>query len=404
MRLSHPRAVSLTLIIVAEVLAGSLWFAVTAIVPTLQLEAGVDDATASYFTSAVQLGFVIGALGFGLTGAADRFDARYIFSLAAAAGAAANLSILAVEPSSDAAILLRFATGLCLAGVYPVGMKLAVGWARGDVGLLVGLLVGALTLGTASPHLFVFLGDLNWRATLVAASACAAAGAVLILCAREGPMNRRAVGFRLSAALAYWSNKPIRYANFGYLGHMWELYAMWAWVGVFLAASFQQSMPAEAAARLSAAGTFGVVALGAVGAILAGVAADRVGRTLIASLSLAVSGGCCVAIGLLFGAAPWLVLAVGAVWGFAVAADSAQFSASVSELSEPDQVGTMLTLQTSVGFMLTLLTIHAIPHFVDWLGWRYAFAPLAIGPALGLVAMLRLRAMPESRKLAGGRR
>jgi len=398
------RCRALAAIILAEVLALALWFSGTAVAPALRIEAGVDDLTAAFFTSAVQAGFVAGTLGFALTGIVDRFDGRYLFAASALTGAGANAAILLVDPGSLAVIGFRFITGIAMAGVYPVGMKLAVGWAKGDVGLLVGALVGALTLGSASPHLLVYAGGLDWRWAIGAASASAALAAVVILFSAEGPATRRASRFRPGEISVYWTNRSIRLANFGYLGHMWELYAMWAWINVFFLASFALSMPDAEAARLAALATFGVIACGALGAVAAGAVADRIGRTLVTSASLIVSGACCLLVGQLFDAAPALLFALAAVWGVAVVADSAQFSASVTELSPPDLVGTMLTLQTCIGFLLTLITIHAMPNFVAWLGWRWAFAPLAIGPALGAWAMLRLRGLPEARRLAGGAR
>ena len=402
--LDAARGRSLLCIILAQLFALCLWFSATAIVPALRLEAGLDDVTASLFTSAVQAGFVLGTLTFGLLGIADRFDGRHVFVLCTLVAAGANLLILVVDIRSPLPIGLRLVTGFAMAGIYPVAMKLAAGWARGDVGLLVGLLVGALTVGSAGPHLFVFAGDLDWRWVLAAASALALSAAVLILFAREGPQSRRAAGFRVADALGYWTNKPVRLANFGYLGHMWELYAMWAWIGVFLVAAFEYAMPAEAAVRAGALATFAVIAAGGVGAVLAGWLADRLGRTLVTSGCMAISGGCAVLIGFTIPLGPAVLLTVALIWGFTIVADSAQFSASIAELSEPDRVGTMLTLQTCVGFALTMATIHAVPPLVDALGWRYAFAPLALGPAFGIWAMLRLRRMPEARKLAGGRR
>ena len=398
------RARSLALIIVCQVMAMALWFSATAVVPALKAEGGLDDFTAGLFTSAVQAGFVIGTLCFALTGLADRFDPRRIFLVSAEVAALANLAILALDPAGPLALSLRLITGICMAGIYPIGMKLAASWARGNVGLLVGALVGALSLGSASPHLFVFAGGVDWRFTLILASVSGAVAGVLILGAAEGPAAKRAARFKISDVKAYWTNRGIRYANFGYLGHMWELYAMWAWIGFYVSLELGAASGDADRGAMAALVTFGIVASGALGAVVAGWSADRVGRTAVTSFCMAVSGSCALLIGFAAGLGPLWMGVVALIWGLTIVSDSAQFSASVTELSEPDRIGTMLTLQTCVGFLLTLGTIQAMPWFAEMLGWRHAFAPLAIGPFLGVLAMLRLRRLPESVKLAGGRR
>ena len=382
----------------------ALWFSATAVVPALKAEGGLDDFTAGLFTSAVQGGFVIGTLCFALTGIADRFDPRRIFLVSAEVAALANLAILALDPAGPLAITLRLVTGICMAGIYPIGMKLAASWARGNVGLLVGALVGALALGSASPHLFVFAGGVDWRFTLTLASGSGAIAGILILAAAEGPAARRAARFKISDVKAYWTNRGIRFANFGYLGHMWELYAMWAWIGFYFSLELGAGAGDKNRGAVAALVTFGIVASGAIGAVVAGWSADRVGRTVVTSVCMAVSGACALLIGFAAGLGPLWMGVVALIWGLTIVSDSAQFSASVTELAEPDRIGTMLTLQTCVGFLLTLATIQAVPWFAEMLGWRHAFAPLAIGPFLGVLAMLRLRRLPEAVKLAGGRR
>ena len=394
----------MAIIAVTQVAAMALWFSASAVVPSLAAEYGLSNFMQAAFTGAVQVGFVIGCLASALLGLADRVDPRRLFAVSAAAGAGANALLLAVHPASVAAPLLRVLTGVCMAGVYPVGMKLAATWAKGDMGLMVGLLVGALTLGSASPHLFNALGGVNWRITLGAASASALAAALLIGLAGIGPNRAPAPRFDPHYVLAAWREVPLRLANFGYLGHMWELYAMWAWIGAFLNASFALSLPAATAPTAAKLAAFATVASGAIGCVGAGFLADRLGRTTLTIIAMAVSGSCAATVGLLFGSAPWALLTLCIVWGISIVADSAQFSASVAELSDPARVGTMLTLQTALGFTLTLATIHLLPHWVDALGWRYAFVPLSIGPALGVWAMARLRARPEAVRLAGGRR
>lgn len=403
---------SLTVLAVCQVAAMSLWFSASAVIPSLVAEYGISGLTQALFTSAVQAGFVVGSLVSAVLGLADRWEPRRFFAAAAIIAAGANGAILLVDPTSPAVVLLRFVTGICMVGIYPVGMKLASTWARGDMGLLVGLLVGALTLGSASPHLFNAMGgavgdpggSIDWRFTLGLASVAALAAGLLIPFCGVGPVIAPQRRFDPKAVLWAWKDKALRYANFGYFGHMWELYAVWAWIGVFLHASFALRLDPETALHGAKLVTFATVGIGALGALGGGLFADRYGRTTLTMLSLGISGLCCVLAGLLFGANPWVLTALCLVWGFAVVADSAQFSASVAELSNRDMVGTMLTLQTALGFTLTLITIHLMPVFVDWLGWRYAFMPLALGPAFGVWAMAKLRAHPDAVKLAGGKR
>jgi hypothetical protein len=282
-------------------------------------------------------------------------------------------------------------------------MKIAVSWADNDRGLLVGLLVGALTIGSASPHLFAFLGGIDWRLILGAASSAALIGAAAILFVPVGPNLSPSGKFEPRMALTALRDRPLRLANLGYLGHMWELYAMWAWIGAFLAASFAAAGVTDPT-RAASIAAFATIAVGFAGAVGGGFLADRIGRTTLTMTAMAISAACCLLAGAVFGAAPALVVALCVVWGVTVIADSAQFSACVSELSPPGLTGTMLTTQTAAGFALTLVTIQLMPVWVGWVGWSWAFAPLAIGPLLGTLAMARLRRSPASARLAGGRR
>jgi len=392
------------LLSVCCVMALSVWFSSAAILPILEREIGLSASWGALSTSAVALGFVAGTLISAFLGLADRLDPRRFFMTCCFAAAAANAAMVWTDPMGLATLALRAIAGAAMAGIYPVGMKMASAWADGDRGVLVGLLVGAVTLGSAMPHLIGVFSLDDWRATLLISSALAAVAGLGVNAAEIGPGYARATGFKASHALAAFTHRPLRLANLGYFGHMWELYAMWSWIGLFLAASFAEVPGFENADNRAKLATFATVGAGAIGCLAGGVFADRLGRTAITSGAMAVSGACALGVGFLFGANPILLTALCIVWGIAVVADSAQFSASVMELSEPHLAGTMVTIQTSIGFLLTIVTIQLTPLIVDMVGWRYGFTYLALGPLIGIIAMLRLRRLPEARKLAGGRR
>ena len=393
----------LALIALAQVLALSVWFAGAAALPALQQTGALSTFDGAALSSAVQLGFVLGALISASLGIADRFDARSVFACGAFTAGVMSLIALALPPGSLLMPVSRLIAGAALAFVYPVGMKLAASWARGDTGLLIGLLVGALTLGSASPHLAPLMTNaLDWRAPFAVSGLAALMSAVLILGAKAGPAFRRAPGFDPRAIRLTFTDPGLARVNLGYLGHMWELYAFWAWVGAFVAVwSQERNLGDTLSAPLL---TFFIVAIGAIGSLGAGWVADRVGRTTITSLAMMLSGGCAVLSAWAWNAPPAIMVALLMVYGVTVIADSAQFSAAAAELAPPDKAGSILTLQTALGFALTLVTVQLLPVWTAYTGWRFAFWPLALGPAVGVWAMLSLRGRPEALRLAEGNR
>ena len=389
---SLPARRTLVLLSAAELLAMSLWFTGTAVLPQLAQQWHAGVALTAWLTMAVQLGFAAGALVIAIFNLPDVFSAPHIFVGSCIAAAGAN-ALFAATASAHAgiAIAMRFLTGAFLAGVYPTGMKILAGWYREGRGLALGVLIAALTVGSALPHGVHAFGTLPWRTVVYTSSLLALVAATIVAAAvRDGPYAAAQPPFDLSQAGEVFRNRRLRLANLGYLGHMWELYSMWGWIAALLAASRGGDM---SQIELSA---FFVIAIGAVGCVWAGRASDamtsasRVAqRSRVTIVAMAVSGACCLAAAVVFDHF-WVLLGVALVWGVAVIADSAQFSAIISEVADQRYVGTALALQTALGFLLTVVSLRAIAGVASYAGWRWAAAAMAIGPVLGIAAMWRL--------------
>lgn len=375
---------------VAQFLGMTLWFSATAVTPRLVEAYALGATAASWLTMAVQAGFVAGTLAMALLNLADVVPPRRLFLLGCLAGAVANWSIVFVA-APEAVIATRFLTGAALAGVYPPAMKIAAGWFRDQRGFALGLLVGALTLGKAFPHLLTAIFGGDWQTPMQLASILALSGGLLVVgVVRDGPFVAPTAPFDPHAIRHTFSVRGVRLATLGYLGHMWELYAMWTWVAVFAAASLAASGVADPS-RASEVAAFVAIGSGAAGCGLAGWLADRLGKARVAIAAMAVSAACALATVVVFGRSPALLYALVMVWGFAVVADSAQFSALVTEHAPRGHVGTALTVQTSVGFLLTMVTIEGLPRVAALAGWQWASLLLVPGPILGMLAMRGLR-------------
>jgi MFS family permease len=373
----------LLLIAAGEILGMALWFSATAAAPSVAREFALDAGMRAWLTMAVQAGFVAGTLISALTNAADAISARRLFAAGCIAGAVCNSAIV-VAPTAGAIVALRFCTGAALAWVYPPGMKMAAGWFRERRGTALGVVVGAVGIGSALPHLLAWLGaGLPWRSLVAASSVMALAGAALVaLAVKDGPYVSASAPFDRHALRIVLRERGTRLAMLGYLGHMWELYAMWTWIAAFAAASL-----GAAAGTMGSAVAFVTIASGSVGCVVAGFWADRWGKARIAGAAMVASAACALVSPLFYGAPLSALLALAVIWGFTVVADSAQFSALVTEHTPRTHIGTALTLQTCAGFLLTMVSMRLVPPLASLGGWKWAFVFLVPGPLLGAWAM-----------------
>ena len=384
----------LGLLATAELLGMSLWFAASAVATQLAGRWGLGPSQTAWLTTIVQLGFVCGTAVAALLNLADLLPSRWFFAVAALAGAAANAALV-VTDGFALALVFRFVTGFSLAGVYPPAMKMASTWFRARRGLAIGTVVGALTVGKATPYLVHALPAAGPRVVILVASACAVVAALLIAGLYvDGPYPFPPRPFAWSLVRTVAERREWRLATSGYLGHMFELYSFWTWIPLFLAASVAAQRgggsSVDSSPGLVSVVAFGTIAVGGLGCVWGGLAADARGRERLVMLAMALSGACSLLIPIAFGRSLWVVGSLAWVWGFFVIADSAQFSALVTEAVPPHAVGTALTVQTSLGFLLTMVSIQLIPPLVTMVGWRWVFPVLALGPMFGIASIRRL--------------
>ena len=384
----------LALLGLAELLGMSLWFSASAVTPQLRLLWGLTTAEAAWLTTIVQLGFVCGTAVAAVLNLADVIPARGFFSVCALLGAAANAAILTV-PGYPGALAMRFLTGFFLAGVYPPAMKMTATWFRSERGLAIGVIVGALTVGKAIPYLVRAVPHVGIRPVVLTASVGAVIAGLLVAAGyREGPFQFTSRPFSWTQVRDVVRVREWRLATASYLGHMFELYAFWTWIPAFLAASVAATAGGRyRAPRAISLLAFATIAIGGFGSVWGGIFADKRGRERLVAISLFMSGSCCLLSGFLFGGPIWVLGALAMAWGFFVIADSAQFSTLVTESVPPHAVGTALTLQTSLGFLLTMLPMQLVPFIAQRTGWRWGFVILALGPIAGIAAIRRLAAI-----------
>lgn len=383
------------------VLTLSTWFSATAVAPDIGRDLDMTTEELSWLTNAVQAGFVLGALAASFFALADVWPMRKLLAIGALFAGIANAGML-LDVSPLGITLARFSTGAALALVYPTAMKYIGTWFVSGRGLAMGVVVGALTLGSAFPHLIRATGiGLNWRLVIASTSVACLLAAALFLGLKDGPHPFRSAQFQLGHLRRMLGNRAAMLANFGYFGHMWELYAMWGWLLAYVSSAQTAGLGINNASLV----TFSAIAIGATGCVCGGWMADRLGRCLTSAISMGVSGSCALLIGFVYDGPPALFVIVALIWGFSTIADSAQFSAAVTEVSDPTLCGASLAFQMGVGFAITITAVWAMPHLAALLGgWRWAFSFLAIGPAFGIWSMLALRAHPDAIKIANGRR
>lgn len=400
-----PKYQMLALICFGVVCSMTPWFAASAILPELKAAWDMSTNMASILTNAVQAGFVVGALGVAFFNIADIFPSVRLMTVGAAVASFTSYLIVFASNAEEATVL-RFITGIALALVYPPAMKLTTTWFVRGRGFALGLVIGGLTLGSAMPYLLRTLtSDISWQAVVMGAAIISLIGSVVFLAlVREGPFPYSNAPMDLSQAGRVFKDRPISLANLGYFGHMWELYAMWAWFLVYVQAMLQENAMGDVA-RMAPLLVFVTIAAGIGGAVLGGVLADKVGRTLTTAGMMVISGTCAALVGVVFDGPIWLFVVISIIWGITIIGDSAQFSAMVTEVADRSLVGTALAVQMGIGFLITIVSIQIIPLAAEMMGgWRWAFLVVIPGPIIGTIAVLKLRTLPDSKKIAQGRR
>ncbi len=377
----------LPVIVLSQLACTSLWFAVNAIMPFIGGDLGLSTDHIAHLSSAVQLGFICGTLAFAVSGLADRFSPSKIFFSAAILAAACNMAILLPWIGTTGLLIFRLMTGFFLAGIYPIGMKIAADHYSAGLGKSLGLLVGALVLGTSFPHfLRAFTYLFQWQNLIYITSLLSVAGGLtMILLVPDGPYRQAASKFRLSAFRENFSDKNFRRAAFGYFGHMWELYAFWVFLPLMLGDYFTTHPANDLNISMM---TFLIIASGSIACVVAGLIASKKGIQQTATVALSLSGACCI-LSPFFLQTDSIILLIGflLIWGMSVIADSPLFSTMVAQHAKPTSRGSSLTIVNCIGFSITIGSIQLINSLKDKIDHRYLYLILAVGPVLGLIAL-----------------
>jgi len=376
----------------SELFALSLWFSASVIAPELIEVWNLSSNSEAWLSTSVPIGFVIGALFSSYFGVADRFNPRKVFAVSVFLGAILNALLILVDYAFFG-ILLRILTGITLAGVYPIAVKVLSQWFPKKRGFAIGILIAALTLGSSLPHFVImFFSSLNWKLVIICTSVLALLSAIIVTYILEdAPIMSEKSPFSLKLIKKVVTNKPVMLANYGYFGHMWELYAMWTWLPAFLSASFSAYSPEFPHWFIALSSFISIGIAGGIGCVVGGLISDKIGRANLTIISMFISAICSILIGFTFGQFIWITLIICMIWGMSVISDSAQFSAAVSEIAEVEYVGTALTFQMCIGFLITIFSINLIPIIQRIVGWEWVFTILAIGPILGIVFMVKYR-------------
>jgi MFS family permease len=376
----------------AELCALSLWFSASVIAPELIEIWNLNANAEAWLSASVPIGFVIGAFFSSYYGIADRYNPRIVFAISALLGAILN-GLLILAEHALLGILLRILTGITLAGVYPIAVKILSQWFPKKRGLAIGILIAALTIGSSLPHFVVmFFSSLNWRVVIICSSVLALIAAFIVhWILEDAPVTSNKLPFSFKLIKKVVTNKPVMLANYGYFGHMWELYAMWTWLPAFLTASFLSYSPGLSPWFIALSSFISIGIAGGIGCVVGGLMSDKIGRSNLTIISMIISATCSILIGFTFGQFIWLTLILSIIWGMSVISDSAQFSAAVSEVAEVEYVGTALTFQMCIGFLITIFSINLIPVFQRLFGWEWVFIILAIGPILGIISMIKYK-------------